>query len=245
MLNVRDHIEDLKKSKNVTNEFIIKLMTFAKSEFSNDCITITPKPSNEDLLNSEIQPSAKPIAINLKFTLEKYQYGKKFIVDEIEFFEQWADEKEYDECLRDLMMEEYEKHRIVYLQCNTVLCETTRECMKIDCPPGHSLEFDKSLIDQVESFIKSHPEHIEVLYQSHSSLWGIHESPVFKNSKEFVEYIKNGYCPVHAYSSNHDGTTNHEIKHVKRPPHELDAHEKLLIDWFSEYELNPDDIIIK
>lgn len=239
MSAVRDHIEHL-KSENVDNEYIIKLMIYAKSRLSRNCI---PKP-REDELDAKIQQIIESMEHIYKSNIDKHKrnYSEKYVEEEIDFFDRYPDKDEYVECLRELMMEEYEKHGNVYSRCNSYLCKATRECMSIE--RQSNLSYAESFVNQVESFIKSHPEHLEILYNSRGSCWG-HDYPAFKNSKEVVEYVKYGYLPPFECVLNHDGTIKH-IEYMEidsRPPRKYTTHEKLLIDWFSEYELNPKDII--
>lgn len=220
-------------------------MLYAKSRLGRNCI---PKPC-EDEFDAKIQQIMEAKEHRLKSNIDKHKrkYSEKYIEEEIDFFEQCPDKGEYGKCLRELMMEEYEKHGNVYSRCNSYLCKATRECMKIERPsPNHSLTYDESFIKRVESFIKSHPEHLEILYNSRGSCWG-RNYPSFKNSKEVVEYVKYGYLPPFECVLNRDGTIKH-IEYLEiesRPPRKYTAHEKLLIDWFSEYELNPNDIMLK
>lgn len=68
--------------------------------------------------------------------------------------------------------------------------------------------YTKCLRDQVDEFITAHPEHIETIYKAGESLWCYINYPTFHRPNEVINYIR-----------------THDI------------HERVLIDYFSEYDL--------
>lgn len=99
---LEDHIRSLPFNRRE----LIKLLEHAKGGFEECCITITPSPNDDDLLNSNVQHSSRPVAYRwLAHNLSRtHGYDYQMIMNELEFLEQhYRDEpKDFDETLQRL-----------------------------------------------------------------------------------------------------------------------------------------------